>query len=150
MKKITEFDYNKIKKSNPILFKTQEYSKVHNCLVKGEYYYLGENRFAEHVTRQYDSYEKEAFFTYEIPYPVLYTLIHCADKNLRRKADSFASQYIKTKRIPDIDMPVDIHEQISALAHKFNCSFNTMLENLLYQGLASEVDTNTFYEDYEL
>lgn len=133
------------------MYEINEYSHSDNCFVHAEYYKVDYISFVEYVSRHFESKDvvKSGYFLYDEPFPILFSLIHSLDKNVREQSEDFIKKYITGISNTDVILPSIMKDKIQSLSEKYDCSFNTMLINLLYQGLSSEEEIKTFYADYD-
>ena len=130
-----------------VLFEVNEFSELQSCSINAVYYQLDDYHFIEHVTRNYVDTGKSAdgYFMYDSPASILFVLIHSEDNNIKHMAEAFIRQYIKTNNPIMLYLPDTLKSKVCALSPKYDCSVETMLINLISQGLDSETEVTSFY-----
>lgn len=151
MKFLDSTSAEKLIQNSSVLFEVNEYSESLFCYINACYYQIDSNHFIEHITRKYSRTGEiqSGYLMHESPSSILYVLIHSEDKKLRKMADTFVSKYLKTNALVELNLPDELHANVKCLAKRFDCSVETMLTNLISQGLQTENDLNSFYDMYD-
>ena len=134
-----------------VLFEVNEFSELQSCSINAVYYQLDDYHFIEHVTRNYVDTGKSAdgYFMYDSPASILFVLIHSEDNNIKHMAEEFIRQYIKSNNPIMLYLPDTLKSKVRALAQKYDCSVETMLTNLISQGVDSETEVSSFYANQD-